>query len=244
MAPHPARRSTSKSALASDAYAGASWETAGMSDAPPDPAIDDGGAADGPDRGRRQRLVVAGLVAVVVVLAIVVIVLLVNHDDDSTVTTAANPGPTTSSVPVAPSGPGTASSGSTGSDGSGGSGGSAATGSTASTGSGGASATSVTTAAPGPAITSFTSSSTTIACPSPDVSTTLGPPSITLSWTTERATGVDLSVDGGGVYASYGPSGSTTITVPCDGGTHTYTLTAKAAGGQSGSQTISVQTRT
>jgi len=212
-----------------------------MVDAPNQPDADTGAGGSGPERGRRQRLLVAGLVAVVVVLAIVVVVLLVNQDDDSTVTTAANPGPTTSSVPVAPSGPATASSGS---GGSGGSGGSAATGSTASTGSGGASATSATTAAAGPSISSFTSSATTIACPSPDVSTTLGPPSITLSWTTERATGVDLSVDGGGVYASYGPSANTTLAVPCDGGTHTYTLTAKATGAQSASQTISVQTRT
>jgi hypothetical protein len=55
---------------------------------------------------------------------------------------------------------------------------------------------------------------------------------------------VDLSVDGAGVYASYGPSGNTTINVPCDGATHTYTLTAKGANGLVASQTVSVQTRT
>jgi len=98
--------------------------------------------------------------------------------------------------------------------------------------------------ASGPVITSFTASATTIACPSPTVSTSIGPPTITLSWTTTNATGVDLSVDGPGVYASYGPNASTSIIVPCDGNTHTYQLTAKGSSGATASQTISVSTRT
>jgi hypothetical protein len=69
-----------------------------------------------------------------------------------------------------------------------------------------------------------------------------GPPTITLTWTTMNATGVDLSVDGGGVYGSYPANGNTQIIVPCDGNTHTYELTAKGSGGQTASQTISVAT--
>jgi hypothetical protein len=95
-----------------------------------------------------------------------------------------------------------------------------------------------------PVINSFTASATTIACPAPSVSTSIGPATITLSWTTGNATGVDLGVDGPGVYASYGPNASTSITVPCDGNTHTYQLTAKGSSGASTSQTISVSTRT
>jgi hypothetical protein len=102
-----------------------------------------------------------------------------------------------------------------------------------------------TTAAPaGPVITSFAASASVVACPATDVSTTVGPPTVTLSWTTQNATGVDLAVDGPGLYASYGPNGNTLITVPCDGGTHTYMLTAKGAGGATAQRTVSVETRT
>jgi hypothetical protein len=55
---------------------------------------------------------------------------------------------------------------------------------------------------------------------------------------------VTISVDGPGVYGSYGPNASTTITVPCNGQTHTYLLTAKAANGQTATKSISVATHT
>jgi hypothetical protein len=74
------------------------------------------------------------------------------------------------------------------------------------------------------------------------VSTTTVPPTTTLTWTSQRASGVDLSVDGPGLYKSYGPSGSDTLNVPCDGKNHTYTVTAKGAGGQTASATVTVTT--
>ena len=76
------------------------------------------------------------------------------------------------------------------------------------------------------------------------MSTTTTTPSVTLSWTTQNATGVDLAVDGPGVYNSYGPNGQTQVNVPCDGNTHTYTLTAKSDTGTSAPKTISVATHT
>jgi hypothetical protein len=73
---------------------------------------------------------------------------------------------------------------------------------------------------------------------------TVPTPTVTLSWATQNATGVDLSVDGPGIYGSYGPSGSTTLNVPCNGATHTYMLTAKGSNGQTATKTISVATHT
>lgn len=84
-----------------------------------------------------------------------------------------------------------------------------------------------------PAIASFTASPAPIDCSG-------GSASVTLTWSTRNATGADISVDGPGVYASYGPSGSTAINFPCDGNSHTYTLTAKGAGGATARQTITV----
>ena len=74
------------------------------------------------------------------------------------------------------------------------------------------------------------------------MSTTLALPTVTLTWATQNASGVDLSVDGPGLYGSYGPSGSQTLTVTCNGSTHTYQLTAKGAQGQTVTKTVSVAT--
>ena len=67
---------------------------------------------------------------------------------------------------------------------------------------------------------------------------------MTLAWTTQHATGVDLAVDGPGIYGSYGPNGQTQVNVPCDGNPHTYTLTAKSATQSSAPKTITVTTHT
>jgi hypothetical protein len=88
------------------------------------------------------------------------------------------------------------------------------------------------------AITSFKTSASVINC------TTNAPnpvqPVITLTWTTLNATKVDLSIDGPGIYDSYGPQGSVQVNVPCDGQKHTYTITAHSAQGQKISATLEV----
>ncbi|TMM16987.1 MAG: hypothetical protein E6G01_07135 [Actinobacteria bacterium] len=98
------------------------------------------------------------------------------------------------------------SSGGTGSGGSSGSGG----------GSGGQSASTAT------AIASFSGPSQ-VTC---TTSTT-----ITLSWTTRNATSATISIDGGGIYASYPANGSASVPFACDGKSHTYLLTAKGPKG-------------
>ena len=95
-----------------------------------------------------------------------------------------------------------------------------------------------------PVITSYTASTLSIVCPAADVSTTLPPATVTLTWTTQNASGVDLSVDGPGLYGSYGPAGSQTLNVTCNGNTHTYKLTAKGTQGQNATKTLSVATHT
>lgn len=100
-----------------------------------------------------------------------------------------------------------------------------------------------TTTAAGPTVT-LTGSPLSIACAAAGVSTTTVPPTVTLTWTSQRASSVDISVDGPGVYSSHGPSGSTSINVPCDGKTHTYTATARGASGQTAQATVTVTTMT
>ncbi len=171
----------------------------------------------------KWRRIAIGIGALVVVLAIVIAVLLLSGDDDDSGTNAAatsTSGPTASTPPTSLP-PTTASGGTTATT-------SAAT----------------TAASNAPVINSYTSSTTSIACPVANVSTTVPPATVTLSWTTQNATGVDLSVDGPGVYGSYGPSGSTTLDVPCNGATHTYLLTANGSNGQTATKTISVATHT
>ena len=86
--------------------------------------------------------------------------------------------------------------------------------------------TAATTTAPSttPALTSFTASATTFTCSAVPVST-VAPQQLTLTWTTQNATGVTLAIDGPGKYADYGPNGNVTLPAHCDGSSHTYTLT-------------------
>jgi hypothetical protein len=177
----------------------------------------------------RWRRIAFAIGALLVVLAIVVVVLLLSDkgDGDNTKAAATSTSTTVTTTPTTTQAP-TTNSGGTG------------------TGSGGTTATTAPPTSPSnaPVITSYTSSTTSIACPASDVSTTLPPPTVTLSWATQNATGVDLSVDGPGVYGSNGPSGSTTLNVACNGATHTYLLTAKGSNGQTATKTISVATHT
>ncbi len=64
-----------------------------------------------------------------------------------------------------------------------------------------------------------------------------------VSWQVTGATGVDLSVDGPGLFGSFGPSGSQSFNFSCGGPvgsteTHSYTLTT--TGGMTVSRTLSV----
>jgi cytoskeletal protein RodZ len=56
---------------------------------------------------------------------------------------------------------------------------------------------------------------------------------VTISWTSNNANQTTLSVDGPGLYGTYGPSASVQLGVGCDDTTHHYTVTAKGPGGQS-----------
>jgi len=66
---------------------------------------------------------------------------------------------------------------------------------------------------------------------------------VQLSWLTQNATRVQLSIDNGGVFGTY-PNGaqSPLVYLACDGKAHTYTLTALGPGG-SVSRTVTVRTQ-
>ena len=194
-----------------------------------------------PDSSRRWRIIAAVLAVLGVVLAIVLILVLTDDDDTNVSTTSNKNSTSTSSLTSTTSTtvPTSAPPPSTPATSSGGGGTSPTAPTTPATG-----GTTATTTPAGPVITSYTANPTDIACPAPDVSTTLPTPMVTLTWTTQNATGVDISVDGPGVYGSYGPNGNTQISVPCNGATHTYQLTAHGTGGQTASQTRSVATHT
>ncbi len=53
---------------------------------------------------------------------------------------------------------------------------------------------------------------------------------VTVSWETENATAVEIAVDSVSP-AGFGPSGSTSVVVPCDGETHTITITPQSDAG-------------
>jgi hypothetical protein len=68
-----------------------------------------------------------------------------------------------------------------------------------------------------------------------------------IEWKAVGAQGVDLSVDGPGLYGSYGLIGSETLNFPCDGTpgsyqTHTYTVTT-VGGGAAQSKTLTVKAK-
>jgi hypothetical protein len=54
--------------------------------------------------------------------------------------------------------------------------------------------------------------------------------SVTVSWTCENATAVEIGVDSSSP-AGYGPCGSTDAAVPCDGASHTITITPQSDAG-------------
>ena len=65
-----------------------------------------------------------------------------------------------------------------------------------------------------------------------------------LHWTTRGATKVELRIDGGPVFSTY-PDGKREPLVPlaCDGKTHTYELTARAANGETATKSLAIAER-
>ena len=75
----------------------------------------------------------------------------------------------------------------------------------------------------------------------PSTVTCSGPTTIGVSWSTTNATEVVLSIDGPAPFKTYsGSSGADTVPFACNGASHTYTLTAKRAGGAQATQTQTV----
>ncbi len=64
----------------------------------------------------------------------------------------------------------------------------------------------------------------------------------TASWTTQNATKVTISIDGPGVYNTYGPNDSTSLPFNCSS-SHTFLLTAFSAGGKTTTKSITLQPR-
>lgn len=89
--------------------------------------------------------------------------------------------------------------------------------------------------APAPTITAFTTPED-IDCHNGPVQT------FTASWSTAGATKVTISIDGPGIYDTYGPSGETTLTFNCSS-PHTFLLTAYGADGQTATRSITLQPR-
>lgn len=80
----------------------------------------------------------------------------------------------------------------------------------------------------------------TVAAPAKVNCTNGGTPYLTVSWNAPGAVGVDLAIDGPGVYRHYaGAAGSDSVPFACDG-PHTYTFTAAGAGA-SDSQVVVVE---
>jgi hypothetical protein len=87
-----------------------------------------------------------------------------------------------------------------------------------------------------PVITSFTAAPSPFPC-----SGTGDSGQVTLNWTTTNATGVSISIDGPGVFGSFGPSGSRQVPFASCTSAHVYTLTARGQGNTQVQQTITVQ---
>ena len=64
----------------------------------------------------------------------------------------------------------------------------------------------------------------------------------TASWTTQNATKVTISIDGPGIYNTYGPNDSTSLPFNCSS-SHTFLLTAYGAGGKTATKSITLQPR-
>jgi hypothetical protein len=64
---------------------------------------------------------------------------------------------------------------------------------------------------------------------------------VTVTWETENATAVEIAVDTGSSTA-FGPSGSTTVVVACDGQPHAVTVTPQSDAGPGVPETKEVET--
>jgi hypothetical protein len=64
----------------------------------------------------------------------------------------------------------------------------------------------------------------------------------TASWSTQHATKVTISIDGPGVYNTYGPSGDASLPFNCSS-SHSFLLTAYGAGGHTVTKSITLQPR-
>ena len=64
---------------------------------------------------------------------------------------------------------------------------------------------------------------------------------ISVSWETENATAVDIALDTA-APTGYGPSGSTDVSVPCDGAPHAVTITPQSDAGPGVPETEAVTT--
>ncbi len=62
---------------------------------------------------------------------------------------------------------------------------------------------------------------------------------VNTSWTTKGASSVTLSIDGPGIYNTFGATGATSVPFSCPGA-HTYTLTAHGSNGLTASKSITV----
>lgn len=88
---------------------------------------------------------------------------------------------------------------------------------------------------PAPVITSFNAPSS-IDCHNGNFQT------FTLSWSTTNATKTTISIDGPGVYKTYGPSASDSMPFNCSSA-HSFQLTAYAHDGRTVTRTITLQPR-
>ena len=64
----------------------------------------------------------------------------------------------------------------------------------------------------------------------------------TLSWTTQNATKVTISIDGPGIYDTYGPNGDASLPFNCSS-SHTFLLTAYSADGRTATKQVTLQPR-
>jgi hypothetical protein len=62
---------------------------------------------------------------------------------------------------------------------------------------------------------------------------------VTVTWTTDASTAVEIAVDDG-APAGFAPDGSTDVDVPCDGGSHTVTVTPQSDAGPGSARTADV----
>jgi hypothetical protein len=93
--------------------------------------------------------------------------------------------------------------------------------------------TTTTSTAASPQILQFNGTPSPYQCP--------GSGQIQLTWSTQNTTGVSISIDGGGVYGNYGPTGNAQVPFACPDNQHTYVLTANGTNGQSPQKTLVVQ---